>query len=54
MKCICIDCNDKDWIFPLIIGENDQEKDITSTLPFMTDLPSFLGNYVLGEEILNK
>lgn len=30
------------------------ENIITPTLPFMTDLPSFLGNYVLGEEILNK
>ncbi|MDE6700754.1 MAG: hypothetical protein K2K10_07055 [Acetatifactor sp.] len=30
------------------------ENSITPTLPFMTDLPSFLGNYVLGEEILNR
>ena len=28
------------------------ENNITPTLHFMTDLPSFLGNYVLGEEIL--
>lgn len=30
------------------------EKNITPTLPFMTDLASFFGNYVLSEEILNK
>lgn len=36
-RFICIDCNDKDWIFPLIVRCNEKESEIVRTIMMKWD-----------------